>query len=54
MLIKNCLLIDGADIFEEKKDIRVENGQFCTLAHTGKGEMPLTGTRKEDGVPNGN
>ena len=35
-------------------DIRVENGQFRTLAHTGKGEMPLTGTRKEDGVPNGN
>lgn len=28
MLIKNCLLIDGADIFEEKKDIRVENGKI--------------------------
>ncbi len=25
MLIKNCMLIDGADIFEQKKDLRVED-----------------------------
>ncbi|MGM9638725.1 MAG: hypothetical protein ACI3XT_03940 [Butyricicoccaceae bacterium] len=35
-------------------DIRVENGQFRALVHTSKGDMPLTGTQKEDGVFNGN
>ena len=28
MLIKNCMLIDGADIFEEMKDIRIVNGKI--------------------------
>lgn len=32
MLIKNCLLIDGAEIFEEKKDIRIENGKIKEVA----------------------
>lgn len=32
MLIKNCMLIDGADIFEEKKDIRIENGKIKEVA----------------------
>lgn len=34
MLIKNCLLIDGAEIFEEKKDIRIENGKIKEVADT--------------------
>lgn len=32
MLIKNCLLVDGADIFEEKKDIRVSDGKVKEVA----------------------
>lgn len=28
MLIKNCMLIDGADIFEEMKDIRIVTGRI--------------------------
>jgi len=32
MLIKNCLLIDGADIFEEKKDIRIADGKIKEVA----------------------
>lgn len=32
MLIKNCLLIDGADIFEEKKDIRIEDGKIAEVS----------------------
>ena len=32
MLIKNCTLIDGAEIFEEKKDIRVEGGKIKEVA----------------------
>ncbi len=32
MLIKNCTLIDGADIFEEKKDIRIENKKIKEVA----------------------
>ena len=32
MLIKNCLLIDGADIFEEKKDIRIEDGKITEVS----------------------
>ena len=32
MLIKNCMLIDGADIFEEMKDIRIVNGKIKEVA----------------------
>lgn len=32
MLIKNCMLIDGADIFEEKKDIRIEDKKIREVA----------------------
>ena len=32
MLIKNCVLIDGADIFEEKRDIRIRDGKIETVA----------------------
>ena len=32
MLIKNFLLIDGADIFEEKKDIRIEDGKIAEVS----------------------
>ena len=32
MLIKNCMLIDGADIFEEMKDIRIVNGKIGEVA----------------------
>ena len=32
MLIKNCMLIDGADIFEEMKDIRIVNGKMWRTA----------------------
>ena len=32
MIIKNCKLIDGADIFEEKKDIRIEEGKIKEVA----------------------
>lgn len=32
MIIKNCMLIDGADIFEEKKDIRIAEGKIKEVA----------------------
>ena len=32
MLIKNCMLIDGADIFEKMKDIRIVNGKIKEVA----------------------
>lgn len=32
MLIKNCMLIDGAEIFEEKKDIRISEGKIKEVA----------------------
>ena len=32
MIIKNCKLIDGAEIFEEKKDIRIEEGKIKEVA----------------------
>lgn len=32
MLIKNCSLIDGVDIFEEKKDIRIADGKIAEVA----------------------
>lgn len=32
MIIKNCTLIDGADIFEEKKDIRIAEGKIKEVA----------------------
>lgn len=32
MLIKHCMLIDGADIFEKKKDIRVEDKKIKEVA----------------------
>lgn len=32
MLIKNCTLIDGAEIFEEKKDIRLNGGKIAEVA----------------------
>lgn len=32
MLIKNCLLIDGAEIFEEKKDLRIMDGKVKEVA----------------------
>lgn len=32
MLIKNCMLIDGADIFEQKKDIRIEDKKIKEVA----------------------
>ena len=32
MLIKNCMLIDGADIFEEKKDIRIADEKIKEVA----------------------
>lgn len=32
MLIKNCMLIDGAEIFEEKRDIRIADGKIKEVA----------------------
>lgn len=32
MLIKNCRLIDGADIFEERKDLRIADGKVKEVA----------------------
>lgn len=32
MIIKNCMLIDGADIFEEQKDIRIAEGKIKEVA----------------------
>lgn len=32
MLIKNCKLIDGAEIFEEKKDLRIAGGKITEVA----------------------
>lgn len=32
MLIKNCTLIDGAEIFEEKRDIRITDGKIKEVA----------------------
>ena len=45
MLIKNCMLIDGADIFEEMKDIRIVNGKIkevadCLMPETRRSSTP--------------
>ncbi len=59
MLIKNCTLIDGADIFEERKDIRILDGKItqvgdCLEPEAGEETVEAAGAVVTPGFVEGN